>query len=172
MEKKSVLGIISLVFGVISLLTLCTTGVVIGLIAIILGIISLVKKEPKKGMGIAGLVTGSISFVVSLVMILVVVFSVNAVKTELIKRGMTEEQVEIIEEILTPQDISRYTQLYQEYESGELQAEDITFEKLGLSDRKFTEEEKEALKAFAASLGLSEEDIEKAESEYNKSEGK
>ena len=112
-EKKSGCAIASLVLGIISLVTLCTTGSVLGLAGIILAIIALaVRKEPKRGMAIGGLITSIIGFVVGVILIAAVVLSMNMVKTTLLERGMTEEQIEVLGEIFTPQQIADYSKLY------------------------------------------------------------
>lgn len=60
-KESNILGILSMVFGIISLVFFCACiNFPLGIAAIILGIIQLVKKG-SKGMAIAGLVTGGIS---------------------------------------------------------------------------------------------------------------
>ena len=67
-EKKSVngLGIASLVFGIVGILTICMCGIgfFFGLIGIILGILGLtVLKNSGKGFPVAGLIVSGIAFV-------------------------------------------------------------------------------------------------------------
>ena len=156
-EKKSGCAIASLVLGIISLVTLCTTGSVLGLAGIILAIIALaVRKEPKRGMAIGGLITSIIGFVVGVILIVAVVLSMNMVKTTLLERGMTEEQIEVLGEIFTPQQIADYSKLYLDYSNGDLKPGDLSLEKLGLEDKEFTEDEVDALKALAQSMGVDE----------------
>lgn len=167
--KKNVCGIISLVLGILSMVTLCTTGSVLGLVGIILAIVALAaRKEKKKGVAIAGLVTSAISFLVGVALIAGAVYAVNAVKQTLVENGMTLEQIEIIQEMVSVEDIAVYTDLYAQYQAGELKEEDITLEKLGLEDREYTEEEKDALRALARSVGLDEDTIKKGEEELLK----
>lgn len=69
------MGIASLVLGILSLLLFCCCiNYVLAIIAIILGIIQLVTSN-KKGMAIAGIITGAISIVVSIIFWVVMSYS-------------------------------------------------------------------------------------------------
>ncbi|MNX65495.1 hypothetical protein D3C86_965570 [compost metagenome] len=70
--------IASLVLGIVSLLG---AGIFAGIPAIIFGAIALKRKQPSRGMSIAGVITGSISVVLSLLFIAFMVFVVNITNT-------------------------------------------------------------------------------------------
>lgn len=68
-------GIASLVLGIITVLLFCTCiSWITGILAIIFGIIQLVKGN-KKGMAIAGLITGGIGFIVSVILYILIFFT-------------------------------------------------------------------------------------------------
>ena len=69
-KQQSVLGVASMVIGIISLLISCTGLGVIGVIGLILSIIGFTQKERAKGMCIAGIITSSLAFLLSLFMIM------------------------------------------------------------------------------------------------------
>lgn len=70
--EKNTLGMLSLIFGIIGFLTaFIAIGILFDIAAIILGIIALVKKNHKKGLGIAGIVIASISLILMLIIGLV-----------------------------------------------------------------------------------------------------
>lgn len=72
------LAITSFVFGVLSILSCCIgIGAVFGLIAVILGGISLAKKKGK-GLSIAGVITGILGMVFSIVVIVVAIAGADA----------------------------------------------------------------------------------------------
>lgn len=61
-------GIASMVLGIVSLVFFCTCiNFVTAILAIIFGIIQLVRKSSKKGMAIAGLITGGLSLLFAVV---------------------------------------------------------------------------------------------------------
>lgn len=70
-SNDSSLGIVSLVLGIISL---TGPGLVLGIPAIITGAIALKKKQGDRGLSITGLVTGSVSTVISLLVIALFIF--------------------------------------------------------------------------------------------------
>ena len=74
-KKGCGLGVTSLVLGILSLTLCCVGGTLFGLAAIIFGIVSLCKKESKYGLGIAGIVTGVLGFLVGAYMLFVVVLA-------------------------------------------------------------------------------------------------
>ena len=89
-EGMNVWGLIAMIFGILSMISLtcyCCFGVfagigsgIFGLVALILGIIGMKKMPYKKGMAVAGLVMGIIGVVVgavSLVVGIVMVFIVG-----------------------------------------------------------------------------------------------
>lgn len=66
-----ILGIVSLVTGILSLLCCCITGlnIVFGIAAIVTGIISVKKGESARGLAIAGIICGGLGTVISICMI-------------------------------------------------------------------------------------------------------
>lgn len=69
-KKTNGLGIASLIFSIIALVTSCfVIGVVPATIGLIIGIIGLTQKEMKKGTAIAGVVCSAIALVISIGMI-------------------------------------------------------------------------------------------------------
>ncbi|MBQ9885994.1 MAG: DUF4190 domain-containing protein [Lachnospiraceae bacterium] len=65
-------GVISLVTGILSLVCCCfgCTGVLFGLIAVICGIVHLSKKNTRsKGLGVAGIITGVLGFILGIIML-------------------------------------------------------------------------------------------------------
>ena len=73
-EKKKVygLGIASFVLSILSVITMCyiVISVIFGIISVVLGILSLVM-EKKNGMGMAGLIIGIVSLLVTLFLYIV-----------------------------------------------------------------------------------------------------
>lgn len=69
---SSTLGVVSLVLGIISIVCCACgcTGIVFGVPAIICGIIHLVKKNRSGGLGIAGIICGSIGLIIGVVIII------------------------------------------------------------------------------------------------------
>lgn len=77
----SVMAILSLIFGIVSIVTCCIgIGLVFGIIAIVLSGISLSKKKKGKGLSIGGLVTGIIGTLLSLVIVIYMIFAFTAVR--------------------------------------------------------------------------------------------
>jgi hypothetical protein len=77
-QPQKTMALFSMILGIVSItIGLCYFGILTGPIAIVLGIISLfqIKKDPNryggKGMAIAGIVTGAISFVFVALIILI-----------------------------------------------------------------------------------------------------
>lgn len=160
--KKSVCSIIALVIGILSIVC-CIGGSVLGVIGIILAVVALAgRKEPKRKIAVAGLVTSIIGLILGIVIIVAAVLSYQTVKKTAVEQlGITEEQfdllVEVVGENITPQQVQKYTDLYTSYTEGTLKPEDVTLDKLGIKeDREFTDEEVDALKALAESLGIDE----------------
>lgn len=91
-EGTDVLAIISLVMGILSLLCCCMGfGILFGIVGIILAGISIANRGAK-GIAIGGLVTSIIGTIFSLIMILYMVFSYNAVmKNPSIYQDILEE---------------------------------------------------------------------------------
>lgn len=79
MEKKNVaLGIISFVFGLLSVLTICMRIEVFpALIGLIVGIVAIAKQNCQKGLAIAGVVLSCISLVAFMITILGYVISAH-----------------------------------------------------------------------------------------------
>lgn len=161
-DKKSVCSIIALVIGILSIIC-CVGGSVLGVIGIVLAIVALAgRKEPKRKIAVAGLVTSIIGLILGIVIIVAAILSYQTVKkTAVDQLGITEEQfdllVEVVGENLTPQQVQQYTDLYTSYTEGTLKPEDVTLDQLGIkADREFTDEEVDALKALAESLGMDE----------------
>lgn len=70
MEKRSnSLAIVSLIFGIIGLLTCCLgIGIVFDIVAVVCGIIALVKNQ-NKGMSITGIITGGLGLVLCILVL-------------------------------------------------------------------------------------------------------
>lgn len=159
-EKSNVCSIIALVLGIASIV-ICALGYVFGIAGVILSIIALaVRKEEKRGIAIAGLVTSIVGILLGIAILVSGFFLTQYVRREVARQlGITEEQVEILSEFFTPAQIEEYTTLYQQYEAGELNPEDVTLESLGLENHEFTQEEVDAIKDAAAGLGVTEEEV-------------
>lgn len=74
-KKTNVLAIISLVLGILSIITSCCyvyAGLVLGIAGLVCAILS--KKQGKSGLGTAGLVCSIIGLVFSVILIILVVF--------------------------------------------------------------------------------------------------
>jgi uncharacterized membrane protein len=71
-QQDTSLSTISMVLGVVSL---TGPGLVFGIPAIILASIALKKQQPNRGMSLAGLITGIISTVLSLIFIAIMIFA-------------------------------------------------------------------------------------------------
>ncbi len=91
-QKDDSLPTISLILGITSLLG---PGFLLGIPAIITGAIALKKNQENQGFSIAGIVTGSISTVVSLLILVLIVLAVIwAVNTpELIDQPLPTDQL-------------------------------------------------------------------------------
>lgn len=70
--KKKGLSITSMILGIASIVLCWLGGLLLGPAAVILGIISLNKKQDKKGMAITGIITGAVSFVFTIVMLVII----------------------------------------------------------------------------------------------------
>ena len=73
-EKTSkVLGIVSLVCGILSLLCCCFTGMsfVLAAAAVVCGIISIKKSDAYKGIAVAGIACGCVGIVVFIILIII-----------------------------------------------------------------------------------------------------
>ncbi len=81
---SSGLGIVSLVFGILSLVCCCSgcVGSLLSVVAIICGIIQLVKKSGSKGFGIAGIITGALGLILSIVMFIVMIVSYDDIEND------------------------------------------------------------------------------------------
>ena len=85
---SSALAITSMVLSIVGLLTvLILIGGPIGLVGLILGIVALVKKQPGKGMAIAGVVVGAIATAIG--MLILIAFLV--VPKDLLDEGVRQE---------------------------------------------------------------------------------
>lgn len=95
LESKKGFAITSLVLGIISLLC-CCIGILwpLAIVAIIFGVISLVQKKGGKGMAIGGIITGAVSFVLSLLMFISIVATFNTIGITL-KDLMNDEEVQL-----------------------------------------------------------------------------
>lgn len=72
-KQDTPLAVMSMVFGVVSL---SGPGLFFGIPAIIMGVIALKRKQGERGLSIAGIVTGIISTLLSLLFIGFIIFSV------------------------------------------------------------------------------------------------
>jgi Na+/proline symporter len=73
-QEDSSLAIVSMVLGIISL---TGPGLLLGIPAIVTGIVALKKKLAGRGLAIAGLVTGIVSTVLSLLFCLLMIFLIS-----------------------------------------------------------------------------------------------
>lgn len=77
-EKKNGLGITSMILGIVGLVLGCCgcyyLSIPLGIASIILGIISMRKKETTRGFAIAGIITGSIGIVLTLIIVIMIVY--------------------------------------------------------------------------------------------------
>ncbi len=75
-KGSSALGIVSMVFGILSIVCCCSVciGVIMSIVAVICGIIHLNKKGAGKGFGIAGIITGALGLLLSIVMLVIFIF--------------------------------------------------------------------------------------------------
>lgn len=78
-NQGKVFAIISLVGGVLGVLTACCYGfgAIPGLAGVICGIISRKKEEGLKGMAIAGIICGAVAIVVGIVMLLLIALGIG-----------------------------------------------------------------------------------------------
>lgn len=109
-KVQSGLGIASLVIGIISLLISCTGLGVIGIIGLILSIIGFAQKDRAKGMCIAGIITSSLAFLLSLFMIMsgISLFSDNSGnEMEKSKNDENSRDISENEEYLEESDIGK-----------------------------------------------------------------
>lgn len=68
------LAIASMVCGIASLVICCFFvygGLALAIVGLVLGIIALVKKTPARGMAIAGIVTGAITLILAIVVLII-----------------------------------------------------------------------------------------------------
>lgn len=70
-KKSDTLAIMSMVFGVVSL---TGPGLLLGIPAIIMGMIALKRNQGEKGLSLTGIITGSVSTLISLLFIGLVIF--------------------------------------------------------------------------------------------------
>ncbi len=70
-KKSDTLGIMSMVFGVVSL---TGPGLLLGIPAIIMGAIALKRSQSERGLSLTGIITGAISTLISLLFIGLVIF--------------------------------------------------------------------------------------------------
>ena len=100
MKKSMVLGILSMIFGIISFLFCCCygSGIVFSIAAIVLAVISF-KKEKVNGFSIAGLILGIVGTIACFTMI--VMFIVAAIKGEEtpLEKAVAENSSEAVSEI-------------------------------------------------------------------------
>ncbi|WWR16863.1 DUF4190 domain-containing protein [Lachnospiraceae bacterium JLR.KK008] len=79
-EKNGKYAVASLVLGILSLIFCWTiaAGFVMSIIGLIMGIISLAKKNPQKGMAIAGVILSVLALLLSVAMVVAVVVMAGA----------------------------------------------------------------------------------------------
>lgn len=79
--QNQTMPIVSMILGIVSILLCCYGGIPLGLPAMIVGYLGMKNADSNpveyggKGMAIAGLVTGTISFLISIVFIILIVIS-------------------------------------------------------------------------------------------------
>lgn len=96
-------GIASLILGIVSLVGLCfCLGPITGLLAIIFGIIHLARRPEKRSFGIAGIITGSMGVILSIIIFAILMFGITAVEN-----SGSAPILEIYEELLEEQGINQ-----------------------------------------------------------------
>ena len=160
-KKHGVFGTIALILGIITMLTACVFGPILGLIGLVLAIIGLARKEPKKGKCIAALIITIITVIVGAGIWGGTYYAYTQVKQVLIDSGLTEEQLEVLSDMFTTEEVVQLVDVYSQYQNGEIKLEDVTLEMVGLDDREFTQEEKDALIALGQSLDIDTDSLEK-----------
>lgn len=77
-KKQNGMGIASMILGIVSTVIGCCAcyylSIPLGIAAVILGILSIRKQETTKGFAIAGIITGSIGIVVSLIITISIIY--------------------------------------------------------------------------------------------------
>lgn len=77
-QNSNAMGTASMILGIISVVGLCMClGPITGIIAIALGILQINKTPDNKGASIAGIVTGSIGILLSLIILCIFMFGVK-----------------------------------------------------------------------------------------------
>lgn len=84
-------GVASLVLGIVSLVLCCCSRLsgVLGVLAVIFGIIHIAKHLPKKGLGIAGIITGAIGLIMGIVITVLSLSMINSIENG----EMTDEKL-------------------------------------------------------------------------------
>lgn len=101
-KPSQAFGIVSLIFGILSLLCFYTCcNVLFAVIAIIFGIIQLTQNNRGKGMAIAGIITSVLSIVLLIAFYALFMFSVdfqNAFTDEFLEKGMDPDLYQYYEQ--------------------------------------------------------------------------
>lgn len=122
-QKKSGLGIASLILGIIGFLTgIFLIGIIFDIVAMVLGIIAIASKKNNKGLAIGGVALSATSII-----LVVIIFSLgfNINKKETAKLVDSNVQVEKTDEIEIPQDETELQN--EENESQQETTESTTF---------------------------------------------
>lgn len=101
-EKINVLGIISMIVGIISMVTSCCMGGFFGIIGIIIGILALIKPNAKKLEAIIGIITSTLAFFITLVVIVIGILGnseVENIETTTEVKTTTESKTESTTEV-------------------------------------------------------------------------
>ena len=96
-SEKMGFSIASLVMGILSVLCCWIYGGFLGLIGVVLGIVALTKKESKKGMAIAGIITSVFGIIILVFLLIATVFA-SAGKLALSDPQMQEEILDLVDE--------------------------------------------------------------------------
>lgn len=70
-------GVASLVCGIASLVLLCCCAPITGVLAIVFGIVQITRTPNNKGMSIAGIITGAIGILLSLIILIIFMVGVT-----------------------------------------------------------------------------------------------
>lgn len=123
-NKNNGLAVASMVLGIIALLASCFYGGVLGIVSLILGIVSVAMNRSGKGMAVAGIVTSSISILITAVVFLVGISSYDQYKKNDTKA--TTEATTTQEETTEESTTEASTEI--DVEELKSTAEDVTYE--------------------------------------------
>lgn len=122
LQNKTGLAIASLVLGIISILCCCFgLGWIFGIIGLALGIVSLVQKKGGKGMAIGGIVTGALSLLGTIILVIYVVVIINTIGVHFDEFGNPDAWEKAIDRLMEEQykETGEYPEEYYKYHMDE-----------------------------------------------------